>query len=392
MYERLLDLPKHNSFFLFGARGTGKSFWLNKCFPKTSQENLWIDLLLPELEISFSHNPSKLIDLYTENKTAIKRIIIDEVQKVPKLLDVAHKMIEEYKVKFVLTGSSARKLKRGNANLLAGRAFTFSLFPLNYQELGRDFNLEYALNWGTLAKLFDHEEILTSKDRERFLRTYVHTYLKEEILSEQIVRNLDPFHRFLEVAAQMSGEPINYSAISREAKTDDKNVARYFDVLVDTLMGIYLPAYHQSVRKQQLQSPKFYFFDIGVIRALKRELGNKLAAGTYEYGKLFEHFIILEIHRLNLYLEKDFKLYYLKSNTGKEIDLIIERPGQKNILIEIKSGVIQDKRKLSGVYSYLKDFPDADVMVLSQNTETLKLDDRLFIYPWELGIGIIFNN
>lgn len=391
MYQRQLDLPSHNSFFLFGARGTGKSFWILKCFPKTSSENLWIDLLLPDLEIDFSHNPSKLIELYLKDKKKIKRIIIDEVQKVPKLLDIVHKMIEEYRVKFVLTGSSARKLKRGNANLLAGRAFNFSMFPLTHVELASDFDLNHALNWGTLAKLFDREEILTDKDRMRFLRTYVTTYLKEEIFNEQIIRNLDPFHRFLEVAAQMSGEPINYSSIAKEARTNAKNVARYFDVLVDTLMGVYLPAYHRSVRKQQLQSPKFYFFDIGVIRALKHEFDNKLVNGTYEYGKMFEHFIILEIYRLNCYYEKNFKLYYLKSNTGKEIDLIIERPGKKNILVEIKSGIVYDKRKLKGIDSYLKDFLEADAIVLSQNTDILEIDERLHVVPWKQGIDRIFD-
>jgi predicted AAA+ superfamily ATPase len=190
-----------------------------------------------------------------------------------------------------LTSSSARKLKRGSANLLAGRAFTYKLFPLTHLELAKQFDLNQALTYGTLPKLLEYED---NNDKVEFLRSYTQTYLREEIQIEQLVRRLNPFRDFLELAAQNNGEILNYTKISRDIGVDHKTVANYYQILEDTLVGFYLPPFHKSVRKRQLESPKFYLFDTGVKRALERSFNIPLNKRSYAYGKAFEHFVILE--------------------------------------------------------------------------------------------------
>lgn len=328
LYDRIFNLPRSRSFFLFGARGTGKSTLLTQLLPEAKR----YDLLDFQQETEFSRRPMLLYDeLHTLDPE--QWVIIDEIQKVPELLDVVHKLIFEKKLKFALTGSSARKLKRGQANLLAGRAFLRHLFPLTHSELGTDFILNDYLRWGGLPEIFalDHE------DRREYLNAYVKTYLREEIASEQLVRRLVPFHRFLEVSGQCNGKIVNYSKIARDIDSDPTTVKNYFQILEETMVGLLLPGFHKSIRKRQRQAPKFYFFDLGIARCLRQELSLEIKPGTYLYGDAFEHFIVLEVHRLNLYLNKDWQLSYLHTQDGSEVDLIIERPGLADLFVEIKS-------------------------------------------------------
>ncbi|MCX6123479.1 MAG: AAA family ATPase, partial [Proteobacteria bacterium] len=228
-----------------------------------------------------------------------KCVVIDEIQRNLKLLDIVHLEIEKKRgVQFFLSGSSARKLKRGGANLLAGRAFTFNLFPLTHIEIGIKFDLQHTLQYGSLPKLLEYDDTL---DIVRYLKAYVKTYLKEEIVSEQIVRKIDPFQDFLEIAAQMNGKIINFSKISADVGVDDKTVKSYYDILDETLIGFYLQSFHRSIRKRQRESPKFYLFDTGVRRALANTLNLPLDPSTFEYGNAFEHLVVLECHRLNSY-------------------------------------------------------------------------------------------
>lgn len=263
-------------------------------------------------------------------------IVIDEVQKVPKLLDIVHSHIENTPTskKFVLTGSSARKLKRGSANLLAGRAFVYHLYPLTSVELKEQFNLLEALEWGTLPRMVGYT---TPREKQSFLRAYTQTYLKEEILEEQVIRKLEPFRRFLEVAAQNTGMIINYENIARDVGATSKTVQSYYQILEDTLVGFLLEPFHESVRKRQRTNPKFYYFDTGVERALNRTLGTPLLKQTHAFGRAFENFLVNEIYRLQSYKEKDFRFSYLRTKDDAEIDMIIERPGLPRALIEIKS-------------------------------------------------------
>lgn len=368
----------------------GKSTLLKSLF--RDESTLWIDLLLAETDLKYRSNPDLLnFEIQALIKAGRKpsRVIIDEIQKIPALLDVVHYLIEKDKIKFALTGSSARKLKRGGANLLAGRAFVYHLFPLSYIELANDFDLNHHLSFGGLPALYS-SDFEDKKDKERFLKSYVHTYLKEEIMVEQLVRDLDPFHSFLEVSAQMNGEIVNFNKIAREAGSNDKSVERYYSILEDTLLGFHLKAFNKSVRKQQIGSSKFYYFDTGLVRALRNSLEVDLKQSTFEYGKLFESFIISEIFKLNEYYEKNFKLYFLKTKDGVELDLIIETPHKKYLCIEIKSGVVSDLGSFTSKRELSSDISSSKLIVLSQNKEPL-MNDFVHVLPWREGLDMIFQ-
>ena len=329
MFRRILKTSKNNSLFLFGPRGTGKSTVAREAL--SQQQHLKIDLLTDDDETRFSRAPDELLKIIAAQKPAW--VLIDEVQKIPKLLDLVHLGIEEYGVSFFLTGSSARKLKRSGANLLAGRAFTFMLHPLTAAELADQFELTHALQFGSLPKI----HALGSQEEKRlYLTSYCKTYLTEEIIIEQAIRKIDQFKEFLAVAAQCNGKILNYSKISRDIGSTDKTVKEYFQILEDTLIGFKLPAFHRSIRKSQKESPKFYLFDPGVKRALERTLSLPLLPQTYAFSDAFEHWVILEAHRLNDYFQKDFRFSFFRTD-HIEIDLIIERPGQPDLLVEVKS-------------------------------------------------------
>lgn len=380
MFHRLVKPLKSNSFFLFGARGTGKSTFLQQYFANTP--TLWLNLLDPLVEDPLARHPEGLATQVHAQAGRVQWVVLDEIQKVPRLLDVVHQLIESTPIKFALTGSSARKLKRGAANLLAGRAFVNHLFPLTHVEMGEAFVLEKALQWGTLPKAVQLAEDI---ERAEFLKTYALTYLKEEIWSEHIVRKLDPFRRFLEVAAQSNGDIINYTNIARDVGADTKTVQSYFQILEDTLVGTLLSAYHKSIRKQQHQAPKFYFFDTGVKRALDNTLTVALAPNTYAFGKAFEHWIIIEVARLNAYHRKDYQFSYLRTKDDAEIDLVIERPGQKTALVEIKSTTRVDERDTRTVAAFLKDIRNAEGFCLSRDPVAKKIDG-VHCLDWQTGL------
>lgn len=382
MFNRIIKPSYNSSFFVFGARGTGKTTWLKQEF-LSQTDHVYLDLLDPDEEEKFSKNPNQLKLKVAGRKNKRTWIVIDEVQKVPKLLDVVHKCIEDHGVRFVLTGSSARKLKRGHANLLAGRAFVYHLFPLTHLELREKFGLESILQWGSLPMVFNFKN---ENDKIKYLKTYAQTYLKEEILVEQVIRKLEPFRQFLEIAAQQNGEIVNYSNIARDVGVDTVTVQSYFQILEETLVGGMLPAYHQSVRKRQKQNPKFYFFDLGVARSLSGTVSQKPIPSTYGFGRLFEQFIILEVIRLNAYLEKDFRLSYLRTKDDAEVDLIIERPGQSTVFVEIKSSSRVDERDIRTLKSFAKDLGDQnEYYCLSQDPEE-KNADGIRMLPWQDGL------
>ncbi len=385
MYKRLINLPKNHSFFLFGARGTGKSTLLRSS--EIFKDALYIDLLKPDEEEVYSLKPDTLISqVHTLKKGSW--VILDEIQKVPKLLDVVHNLIEEKKVNFALTGSSSRKLKRGGGNLLAGRAFLFNLFPFSYKELNDAFILEDALNWGNLPKI---HELESNTEKARFLRSYVQTYIKEEILVEQLVRNLDPFRLFLPIAAQMNSEIINYSNISKDTGVDYKTIQNYFQILVDTCLGFFLEPYSKSVRKVQKQSPKFYFFDMGVKKSLQNTLNVETLEQTSDFGGAFESWFVNECMKLNSYKELDYKFSYLRTKDDMEIDLIIERPGLPLVLVEIKSAKKIDDKHIKSLVHFSKDFPKAQLICASRVQRPQKVGN-VNILPWkqaleEIGLG-----
>ncbi|MBN2317696.1 MAG: ATP-binding protein [Acidobacteria bacterium] len=385
MFDRLIRTSHSNSFFLFGARGTGKTFLLKQWF--NPDNSLYIDLLDPDETETFSLSPQTLVDRIAALPETCKWVVIDEVQKVPKLLDLVHQQIESTSLLFALSGSSARKLKRGGADLLAGRAFVYNLFPLSIFEIGGSFNLQEALEWGTLPRIFS---LATKEDKAAYLRTYSHTYLQQEIISEQLIRKLDPFRRFLPVAAQASGTVLNYSKIARDVGTSTNTVQSYFEILEDTLIGFKLEPFHRSVRKRQSGSPKFFLFDTGVQRSLARLLNVPLVPSTYAFGVAFEHFVINEIMKLNGYLNADYECSYLRTKDGVEIDLIIERPGEKLALIEIKSSRSIRPEHVAPLAKIARDIPGSDSYCFSLE-KISKTIGSVQCMHWEAGLRRLFN-
>ncbi len=351
MFKRLLDPLATGSFFIFGARGTGKSTFLKEMF--IDKKCLYVDLLHPSTEAKYSLYPETLTREIDALKAKPSWIIIDEIQKVPKLLDLIHSLIENRKLKFILTGSSARKLKRGAANLLAGRAYVYHLYPLTLLEIGSSKNIEDILRWGSLPRIFS---LKSDREKKSFLNAYVQTYFAQEIRAEQVIRKLDPFRAFLPILGQVSGKIINHKKIADEIGVSTVTVQTYFQIVEDTLLGFYLPAFHLSLRKSQRLSPKFYLFDTGVKKALEESLDQEVAPRTSVYGELFESFLINEIVRLNSYFEKGFRLSYYSTKNNVEIDLILTR-GRSHFLVEIKSNLRIDPVEVSAMEATASVFP-----------------------------------
>lgn len=383
--NRLLRLSLNRSFFLFGARNTGKSTLLRETF--NSASSLWIDLLDPTEEERYLANPSLLYSeiLALENK---KYIIIDEIQKIPKLLDVVHKLIESTDKIFIMTGSSARKLKYGGANLLAGRAFVYNLYPFTFLEIDNKFELDDILRWGSLPSVV--YAMQNEEEKMKFLQSYAQTYIKEEIWMEQFIRKINPFRKFLEISAQCNGQIINYANIARDVGVDDKTIKQYFSILEDTLIGFFLEPFQHSFRKRLSLKPKFYYFDIGVSNALARRLSVPLVSGTHAYGNAFEHFIILEVIRLSSYYYQEFQFSYLRTKDDAEVDLIVERPGERTLFIEIKSSDNVSPEKLTVFSRLAKDFGECEAICLSRDIRAKKIEN-ITVLPWREGLKKFFT-
>ena len=373
MYKRVLniDLAREETVFLWGPRQAGKSTLLHSLFP----ESIYKDLLKSDVYMPLLNKPSLLRE---ELEAAeIKRdtqkypVIIDEVQKVPALLDEIHWLIENRGIRFVLCGSSARKLKRDKANLLGGRAIRYELYPLVFPEID-DFDLQKALNNGLMPRHY------LSKHPQRLLQSYINDYLKEEIYSESLTRNLPAFSRFLEVSALSNGELINFSNIASECSISAPTVREYYNITIDTLLGRFLPAFRKKSKRRQILAPKFYYFDVGVTSKLS--FREKIIQGSDCFGKAFEHFIINEVTAYASYSEKFFKLAYWKSASGFEVDLVL---GDAEVIIEIKSATEIRSRHLKGMRAFKEEFNARKYLVVSLDKEPRKTSDSIEILPWK---------
>lgn len=332
MYSRILNLPE-KSFFLFGPRGTGKSVWLEQ---RLGHADLNINLLKSGEYLRYKRDPSLLAQEVAALRDRRPWIIIDEVQKLPELLDEVHALLFESRqgYRFALSGSSARKLKRSHANMLAGRALLKRMFPLSMLEVGEDFSLQDALRYGQLPLSVTTP---ARKEKVEFLDAYVETYLREEIQQEALVRNLDSFYRFLSVAGLRNGQLLNMANIARDVGAARSTVQGYFSILEDTLLGWYLPAYRNKAKVKEVAHAKFYLFDCGVQRALVGR--HRDEPSPVEAGALFETFVLNEFRALNAWRSHGAQFFYWRTEAGNEVDLVWKR-GDQAVGFEIKSSTV----------------------------------------------------
>ena len=362
MIERFLELNElqDDSLFLWGARQTGKSTFLKQKYPDAR----YYDLLLPNEYQRLQRNPSLLIDELSLDDEG-ELVIIDEIQELPMLLNAVQWLMVNRDLRFVLCGSSARKLKRVGANLLGGRALRRQMFPLVSAEIP-DFDLIRAVNNGMLPRHY-----LVENAQQR-LQGYVGNYLKQEIEAEALSRNLDVFSRFLEAAALTDGEMVNYSNIAADCGISAKTVKEYFTVLQDTLLGYIIPAYTRVMQRRLIKAPKFYFFDVGIVNIL---VGRRnMQPGSADFGHAFEHFIIQEIVAWLGYTNSDRQLSYWRTASGYEVDAVISEPnGDIIAAIEVKAVGEVQSRHLHGLKALGEEHPGAQLTVVS-----LDVRPRLF--------------
>lgn len=352
MYHRIFDIENRldEAMFLFGGRQTGKSTLLKERFPKA----VYIDLLKSDVRNRFKQHPEEFRESLLRYPPETL-VIVDEIQKVPDLLDEVHWLMVEKGLWFILSGSSARKIKKSGANNLGGRAIPETLFPLVSAEIP-DFDLERAVQNGMIAR---HYMVANARNR---MRAYIDLYLKEEIIEEALVQNVDEFVRFMEVAAIMDGEILNYENVASDCEVSANTVKAYYKILVDTLLGFEVPAYRKVIKRKLYKSPRFYYFDVGIANHLTKRY--HLAPKTPEYGHAFEHLIMQEIVAYLGYTNSDEELTYWHTYENLEVDAVI---GDARVAIEIKSKEHIDHDDKKGVTEFAKEHPDTKQILVSRD-------------------------
>ena len=372
VYHRALsiDLPPGQSAFLWGPRKTGKSTLLRQRFPRAAR----FDLLDTRLLLELTRRPWALRDRVQALDAGARAlpIVVDEVQKTPPLLDEVHWLIENAGLRFVLCGSSARKLKRGRANLLGGRAWRFGLHPLTWAEIP-NFDLLRALDRGLVPAHYD------APAPRRSLAGYVDDYLKEEVFDEGLTRNVAAFARFFDTLAFCHGELLNFSAIARDCAVDSKTVREYFQILVDTLLGTFLePFASRRSRAVVSRAPKFYLFDVGVAGHIAGRRLDRL--GGAEFGCAFEHFVLMELLAYRSYRERDVAVRFWRTKTGLECDFVVGRAGE--VAIEAKAGAL-DRRRLAGITAYVDEHRPRRAIVVGTEPAARRTAEGIDILPWQ---------
>ncbi|MEA1933955.1 MAG: AAA family ATPase [Thermodesulfobacteriota bacterium] len=372
MFSRLLKIPVNNnkSFFLFGPRGTGKTTWIKSVF----SEAVYFDLLKFDLYNDLLARPGRLENLIPQGFQ--NWIILDEIQRIPELLNEVHRLIETFHYKFILTGSSARTLRKKGVNLLAGRALTYKMYPLTAVELGDSFCLKKSLAWGHLPS------ISSEKNPNLFLKAYVQTYLREEILQEGLTRNLGSFSRFLETASFSQGSVLNITEIARESGIERMRVTNYFSILEDLLLASLLPVFTRRAKRRMISHPKFYFFDVGIFRTL-RPMG-PLDSPQEAEGPGLETLCFQELSAINDYYNYEYNLYYWRTSNGVEVDFILYGP--KGLLaFEIKRSSRISKKDLNGLKLFANDYPEAKLYMLYGGSRQ-EYVNNISILPVEKGL------
>ncbi len=366
-----LDLPAGKSAFLWGPRKVGKTYWISH----TLKNAAVIDLLKTDTLAEYISRPALLRERYQNHKGLI---VIDEVQKAPQLLDEVHWLIENKGSSFLLTGSSARKLRRGHANLLGGRAWRKTMTPLSYMEV-TDFDLEKVMISGLLPSHY-----LSTNPIEE-LRAYVADYLKEEIIAEALTQNIPAFNEFLRIAAITSSELINYVNIARETGVSHKVVRTYFDIIEDTYLGFRIPPWKKSKNRRMIITEKFYLFDVGVANYLSRR---QPLLGSPEFGKAFEHYILMELKAYQAYRNPDMPITFWRTSTGREVDFIL---GEKELAVEIKGSPRVHEGDIRSLQALIEDGPIKKRCLVCMEKQSRNLANNIQVLPWQIFLEQLWN-
>lgn len=368
MYNRKQTLQGAGteSLFLWGARQTGKSTLLKALFA----DALWFDLLLSDVFERFNRNPSQFREIVMATPPE-RIVVVDEVQLIPALLNEVHWLIENRHTRFVLCGSSPRKIIRSGANLLGGRALRFELFPLVSREIP-GFDLLRALNNGLLPRHY------LAEDARNLIASYVGNYLRDEIMTEARSRNVNTFSRFLEVAAFSNGEIVNYSNIASECGVSAPTVKEYFQILEDTLTGRFLPSFQKKPKRRVILAPKFYYFDLGIVNYLLKR--GKIEMGSEAFGKAFEHFIYQEIYAHSSYSGLNYPVYYWRTASQLEIDFVL---GAHEVAIEVKATTNATPRHAKGLKSFAEEYTVKKQILVTNDPYPRKMGE-VMVLPWQV--------
>ncbi len=371
--KQIFKDAESNSLFLWGARQTGKSTLLKELFPNS----LWFDLLLSDVFERLQRDPSQLreIALAAHVNTPI---VIDEIQRIPELLNEIHWLIENKNIQFILSGSSPRKIMRSGANLLGGRALRYELFPLVSNEIP-DFDLLKALNNGLLPRHY------LSKNPKKLISAYIGSYLRDEIMAEAKIRNISSFSRFLEVAAFSNGEIVNYTNIASECGVSSPTIKEYFQILEDTLTGRFLPSFQKRPKRRVILAPKFYYFDVGIANYLIKR--GKIEMGSEAFGNAFEHFIYQEIYAHSSYSGLNYSIAYWRTASKIEIDFVL---GDHEIAIEVKSTKNANSRHLKGLKSFSEEYSVKKSILISNDSHPRQIGNIL-VLPWDIFLQQLWN-
>jgi uncharacterized protein len=364
--KQIFEGSGRESVFLWGARQTGKSTLLEKLYP----ESLYFDLLLSDVFERLQRDKSILRETVLASEKP-GPVIIDEIQRIPELLNEVHWLIANQNTQFILSGSSPRKILRSGENLLGGRALRYELYPLIYKEID-DFDLVKALNRGLLPKHY------LSEKPEKLIAAYIGNYLKDEIIAEAKIRNITAFSNFLEAAAFSNGEIVNYTNIASDCGISSPTVKEYFQILEDTLIGRFLPSYQKKPKRRTVRSPKFYYFDLGIANYLLKRKNIEL--GSESFGKAFEHFIYHELYSHSHYSGLDYSTNYWRTASGTEVDFVL---GDNEVAIEVKSTVQANLRHLKGLYSFADEYKTKQLILITNDPEPRKIQN-VMVYPWNV--------
>jgi predicted AAA+ superfamily ATPase len=364
--KQILEGAEGESLFLWGARQTGKSTLLKSLFP----DALWFDLLQSDVFERFQRSPVQFRELILSTASGTV-VVVDEIQKIPALLDEIHWLMVNHQNRFVLSGSSPRKIIRSGANLLGGRALRYELYPLIYAEVP-NFDLQRALNNGLLPRHY------LSDNPKKMLSAYIGNYLRDEIIAEAKIRNIGAFTKFLEAAAFSNGEMVNYTNIASDCGVSAITIKEYFQILEDTLIGRFVPSFQKKPKRRVILASKFYYFDIGIANYLLKR--GKIEVGSEAFGSAFEHFIYHELYAHSNYSEGNYAISYWRTTSQIEVDFIL---GDHEVAIEVKGTDNVQSRHLKGLKSFSEEYEVKKLIVVS-NDPFERIVGDITVLPWSV--------